>query len=267
VVDDRLEVDRVGDGREHLRAADPPLQRARVAAGDHAPVVDDHDVVGEAVGLLQVLGGEQDGHPLVHERLEHAPQLGAGTRVEPGGRLVEEEDLRPGDERRGQVEPAAHAARVGLREPAAGVLEIELAQQLVGARPGDAASQVVQLADHHEVLAPGQQAVDRRLLRGQAQQAADGHGVLGDVDARHAGRAPVGHREGRQDADGGGLAGAVRAEQAAHGSAGDVEVDPVEGDLLAVALDQALHLDRVVRRHGREGARPATRFQPVKVYF
>ena len=38
----------------------------------------------------------------------------AAARVEPGGRLVEEQHRRARDERGGEVEPAAHAARVGL---------------------------------------------------------------------------------------------------------------------------------------------------------
>ena len=43
------------------------------------------------------------------------PHRGAADRVEPGRRLVEEQDLRVVDERRGQVEAAPHAARVGAR--------------------------------------------------------------------------------------------------------------------------------------------------------
>ncbi len=58
----------------------------------------------------------------------------AAARVEAGGRLVEEQHRRAGDERGGEVEPAAHAARVGPHEPAGGVGQVEALQQLVGAR-------------------------------------------------------------------------------------------------------------------------------------
>ena len=34
------------------------------ALGDHPAVVDDHDPVGQLVGLVEVLGGEQQGHPV-----------------------------------------------------------------------------------------------------------------------------------------------------------------------------------------------------------
>ena len=44
-----------------LVAADLPLELAGVAPGDDPAVVDDDDVVGQALGLLQVLRGEHDG--------------------------------------------------------------------------------------------------------------------------------------------------------------------------------------------------------------
>jgi hypothetical protein len=39
-------------------AADLALQLVRRAAGDHRTVVDHHDLVGQPIGLLQILGGE-----------------------------------------------------------------------------------------------------------------------------------------------------------------------------------------------------------------
>ena len=51
----------------------PRLQLGRRAGGDDAAVVEDDDVVGEAVGLLQVLRGEEHGRP-VGTRSGHVPQ-------------------------------------------------------------------------------------------------------------------------------------------------------------------------------------------------
>ena len=73
-----------------LIAADLALEAARVAARDHLAVVDDDDVVGQAVGLVEVLGREQERRALPHERVEHVPQVVAGARVEARRRLVEE---------------------------------------------------------------------------------------------------------------------------------------------------------------------------------
>jgi hypothetical protein len=59
-------------------------------AGD-AAVVEDHDLVGEPVGFLQVLGSEQHRGSRGVELGDDVPQPVAGGRVEAGGGLVEEQ--------------------------------------------------------------------------------------------------------------------------------------------------------------------------------
>ena len=120
----------------------------------------------EAVGLLEVLRGQEDRRALADERVEHVPQLVAGARVEAGGRLVEEQHRRARDERRRQVEPAAHAAGVVARQRGRRRRSSENCSSSSSARAHRGlAAEVVQLADHHEVLAAGEHAVDRRVLR------------------------------------------------------------------------------------------------------
>ena len=53
------EVARRGDGHVDALAADARLELVRGARGDHAAVVEHDDVVGEPVGLLEVLGRQQ----------------------------------------------------------------------------------------------------------------------------------------------------------------------------------------------------------------
>ena len=134
------------DGREHLGgrrrqrlvcqanlepvSAHLTLELVRRAFGDHLAVVDDRDPVREAVGLLQVLRRQQDGRPAADEALDRLPEREPAAEVEAGRRLVEEEDRRPGDERRRQVEPATHAAGIRPHQPLAGVREPELVEQL-----------------------------------------------------------------------------------------------------------------------------------------
>ena len=117
--------------RDH-RGAEVGLELGRRPLGDDAPVVDDHDVAGQPVGLLEVLRGEQHRRALAHQLLDGRPQVLAALGVEARGRLVEEEDGRVRHQRGGQVEAAAHAARVGLEHPVAGVGQPELLEQLVG---------------------------------------------------------------------------------------------------------------------------------------
>src|SRR6266545_896196 len=105
----------LGIGRDDLdgRTPDLGLQLGRRSLGDDLAVVDDPHPIGERVGLLQVLGREEDRHPLVPgEALHLRPEGQTALDVETGGGLVEEEDARLVDEREREVEPALHPARV-----------------------------------------------------------------------------------------------------------------------------------------------------------
>ena len=127
-----------GVAQAHPQApgADRRLQLAARALGDHLPVVDDRDPIGQLVGLLQVLGREQHGGAGAHQRPHDVPHLVAAARVEPGGRLVEEEHARRGDDARGDVEAAAHAARVLLDETIGRVGQPEGVEEVVGSARG-----------------------------------------------------------------------------------------------------------------------------------
>ena len=70
----------------------------RRALGDHPAVVDHRDAVGELIGLVEVLRGEQHGGADADHRAHDVPHLVAAARVEAGGRLVEEEQVRRDDD-------------------------------------------------------------------------------------------------------------------------------------------------------------------------
>ena len=123
------------------------------SGGDDLALVDDDDVVGQVVGLLEVLRGEQKGRALADQPAQHLPQLGAAAGVEPGGGLVEEQHRRGGDEADREVEAATHAAGVLLGDPVGGLGEREPLEQLVGAGADVVLGQPVQPADEPEVLA------------------------------------------------------------------------------------------------------------------
>jgi hypothetical protein len=80
----------VGEADLHRGGAEAGLELAGRALGDHAPSVDDRDAVGEAVGLLQVLGGEHQRGALPHQLPDQPPQLHSAPGVQPGGGLVQE---------------------------------------------------------------------------------------------------------------------------------------------------------------------------------
>ena len=192
------------------------------------------------------------------EALDRVPERNPAPRIEPGRRLVQEDDRWLGDEGTGEVEPPPHAARVRTDEPAGRVGEIEVRQELLRALARAAAAEVVEPPEHVEVLEAGQVLVDGRVLARQADPLPEARGLAKDVDSGDA-RAPlVGLEERGQDPDGGRLAGAVRAEQPEDGPSRHVQVDTAEGLDVAVALAEAVCLDGGLGRHPRdasEGAR------------
>ena len=104
---------RVGELQPDVAAGDAALELVGGALGDQPPVVEHRDPVGELVGLVQVLGGEEDRDPVGDEVADDLPHGAAAARVEAGGRLVEEDDARVADQGHREVEPAPHAAGVG----------------------------------------------------------------------------------------------------------------------------------------------------------
>src|SRR5207248_6093672 len=78
------------------------------------PLAQHRDAVGELLGLVEVVRGEQDGLAERAERADHLPRRAAGLRVEAGGGLVEEDEVGIADERDAEVEPPLLAARQRL---------------------------------------------------------------------------------------------------------------------------------------------------------
>ena len=87
-----------------------PTSSAGRARGAHPARVEHHDLVGQLGGLLGAVGGEQDRRALVAQLADQVAHRDAGLRVQPGGRLVEQEDLRAADQRGGQGQALALAA-------------------------------------------------------------------------------------------------------------------------------------------------------------
>ena len=150
---------------------------------------------------------------------DRLPDLAAAARVEAGGRLVEEQHRRGQDQAGRQVEPPPHAAGVLLDRLARRCRRGRTAPAARRpARAAPAGPQVVEPAEHHQVLPAAEDLVDGRVLADQPDAGADLGGLAGDVEAGDRGPAAVGAQQGGEDPHGGGLAGAVRAEQAAHGA-------------------------------------------------
>ena len=239
---------RAGSDGPHLEglAADDPLEPVGGVVRDDPAVVDDGDLVGERVGLLQVLRGQQHRRPVGDQRADDVPHVLALGRVEAGRRLVEEDHVRAADQARGQVEPPAHAAGVGLGRPVGGLGQVEPLEQLGGPLPGAARGR-------RSSRVPK----STRFCRPVRSSSTEAYWPVRPIAARTrsasrttskpaTGRARRRAQQGGEDADGGGLAGAVGAEHAEHGARGDGEVDALQRPRLPEALDEALGLDHQV---------------------
>src|SRR5437763_1311298 len=179
----------VAAGCRHVRTTE------RRARGDDVAVVDDPDAVGEYVGLVEILRGQEDGDAvLAGEPRDLGPERGAALRVEPGRRLVEEENAGPVHERHREVEAALHPAGIALHLAIGGLHQPDTLEQLVGARPPLGPRQRLERGLQAQVLAAREKPVECGLLQRSADGRAHVRPLLDDVEASHA-RGTRGRRE------------------------------------------------------------------------
>ena len=115
--------DAVGMDLEGRPGQHPPPQILQGPLRQQASLLDEAEPGADLLGVPQLVGAEEDGDPLPPARqLPDQPVdvLGA-LRVQAGGGLVEEQHLRPVDQRPGQGEPLAHAGGVGGQLPVPGL--------------------------------------------------------------------------------------------------------------------------------------------------
>ena len=87
-----------------------PLELLRGTFGDDPTVVQDGDPVGEMVGFVQVLGGEQDRDAAGGELNDVVPHPPPAAGIQAGRGFVEEDHPGGTDQRHRQVQPPPHPA-------------------------------------------------------------------------------------------------------------------------------------------------------------
>lgn len=78
---------------------------------EQLPVIDDREPVAELIGFFHVVRGQQDRLTLSVQFAEDLPEREAALRIQPGGRLVEEQGGRPVHDRPGDHETLRHPTR------------------------------------------------------------------------------------------------------------------------------------------------------------
>ena len=217
------------------------LEAGGGVAGHDLAAADQGDLVAERLGLLEVVRGQEDRRALLVQAADVAPQLLAQLDVDAGGGLVEDDQARLVQQGAGEQQAALHAAReLGGAGVALGA-QVEDVDHLVGALLGRGLLHAVVAAVVDERLAHGQEAVQVRLLLGDADLAAGLHAVRRQSEHE---RLALGDPDQVADgADQRGLAGAVGPEQTEEAAGGHLEVERVEGEgAVVVALGQAAEL-------------------------
>src|SRR5439155_9328471 len=231
-----------GDGR--LVPQEVDLQDGSCAKGDFdvadAPgpqelaTVDDADRGAHLGELGEDVAADQD-------RLAHATQLAEDLAhldprpgIQPGGRLVEDQQSRVVDQAVRQAQPLAHAAGEALDVGTALVGKTHDLEQVAG-HPGAAlGTDPVAASEEIEVLPDSQVVVDAVEVRHVADAAPNLDGILHHGDATHPCLARGGRQQGGQHLHHGRLPRPVGSHQAEDLRRPHHQVDAGHGDLVAV---------------------------------
>ena len=177
--------------RAAVPGADRRLELAAGALGDDPAVVDDRDAVGQLVGLVEVLRGQQHRRAVGRPAPGRCPRPGCGCAGR--GRW----SARRGRAGRGVTTMLAAMSSRRRMPPeyfftcrSAASARPNALEQLVGpARAAARRGVAEQPAEQDQVLRAGQVLVDRGELPGEADPAADRVGLAHDVVAEHPRRA------------------------------------------------------------------------------
>ena len=235
--------------RRHLRrmnldAGCRVRRLAKIVGRDHLAVLDEHDPVAGDLDLAEQVRVEKHRRAAGALRPEDVAHHAAADRIEPGRRLVEEDEVGLVDDRLREAESLEHSlgesaqATVAMRrEPD----EIDhLGDAVAALRRRDAAEPAVKI---HE-LGRREPIVESKILGKESDPPPDG-----DVARRRAEdeRAAASRfDEAEQHLDRRALAGAVRSEKAEDLAASDGEREAANRHARSEHLAEILRLDRVL---------------------
>ena len=205
-------------------------------------------MIGEFLGLFEVVGGEHDGGAVVGKVAHQFPAPPAGSGVEAGSRLVKKEDIGCADDAEREIDSSLLPTRQTGDAFVELVGEFDHLDDLV-----DAPATGVRSAVEIEGLANGEFLVDTRLLQHNADAVAERSASLGGVDPEDGNPSTVATAVSLEDLDRGGLSGTVGTEDGEHLAGLDGKGHAVNGPKVAVGLGEILNLDR--RGHGPDATR------------
>jgi hypothetical protein len=164
--------------------------------------LDRHQVVADPLDLAQQVRGDHDRHAELGtdpgDQLQHRV---AARRVEPDGRLVEQQHPGVADQRLGQLDPLLHAGRVGADLPVPLLVQPDVPQRLRGPLLGRGRRQPGHPAQVRDELGGGDVGGQAVVLGHISGQRPDLLAVPLAVRAEHPGLAAGGLEQAEQDLD------------------------------------------------------------------
>ena len=241
------------DGPRDERLARDDLARRALR---QQPAVEDVAELVAALGLVHVVRADQHRDAARGELVQLVPEIAPRLRIDAGGRLVEQQQLRLVQQARGERQALL---------PAAGQLAGELVARDRRGRAARApprracapSSIAVHARDEAQVLADRQVLPEREALRHVADVALDRLGLAPDVEAEARALAAVGRQQPAEHPDRRGLAAAVGPEEAEDLAAAHRQREILDDVMAAEALVEAAHVDDDVVGHGRSRAHDA----------
>ncbi len=190
------------------------------------PAADEGDPLAERLGLLDVVGREEDRGAVGVQGPDVVPQVVAQLEVDARGGLVEDHQARAVQQGARQQQTPPHPPREHVGVAGRLAREVEGAEHLVGPQAGVAARHAEVAPVQRQQLPHRHEAVEGHLLRGVPDRLPRPRRRLTPGrDPEHRDVAAARAGEAHDAADQRRLAGAVRAEQPEEGPLGDREVE------------------------------------------
>ena len=146
---------------------------ARRPLGHDLRLVHDNEVVAQLLRLVHVVGRDDERRAAPLQLVEPLPKQVARLRVQAGGGLVEDDEVRLVDERASDRQAPLHAAGQGLDLVLGALVELDELEELIGPLAGDLAGDVEVARVHLQVLAHRQLGVEVVDLRHDAELGLD----------------------------------------------------------------------------------------------
>ena len=204
--------DRGADGRDAQFQVERVGRRRERALVDHAAAFDERHAIAGRLHFAQQMRIEEHRDPVGAQLVDDAAHQQPAQRIEPGGRLVQEDELRIVQQRLRQPHALEHALAVAAQRAIGGVQQVDARQQPIDAGVQRDAAQPIEPPVEPQQLGRGERVVKAEMLGKKADARADR--AIAERRAQHVPRAGRRRDQRQQHLDRRGLAGAVRPEKA-----------------------------------------------------